>query len=123
MNKYHKKVKFKNRYRDYIKVLNGVLQLAEREVDILSHFMLADDRESVHPLDKRHIFSRENRKTIMEDSNILKTNLTKISKKLVSMGIIANPTKKNSYIDPLFKAVNTSDDTFEVTYILDFKEN
>ena len=72
------KVKKRNLYREYLKTINGVLGLPQRELDILTILMEIDG--SFVPkseIDIKDITSTDNRKYIMAESRMLKGNLSK----------------------------------------------
>lgn len=72
------KVKKRNLYREYLKTINGVLELPQRELDILTILMEIDG--SFVPksdIDLKDITSTDNRKYIMAESRMLKGNLSK----------------------------------------------
>ncbi|MCZ2336932.1 MAG: hypothetical protein LC127_01810 [Chitinophagales bacterium] len=75
--------------RVYITVLNGLLQLTPREIDVFSVLMQIDLAwQPKLPNDLKNIMSTDNRRLIMKEANISKANLTRAVKKFISIGIV-----------------------------------
>ena len=119
MNQYLKKVKDKNKYREFVKVLNGILQLSDREVEVLSLLIKLDAEwpEDFH----KNVLSTDSRKFVMSATKVNKNNLTKYINKFKSKGILDttgyNTWGVNNLFIPILKDNKTS-----VTFILDYND-
>lgn len=107
MNQYQKKVKQKNRYREFIRVLNGALQLTEREIDVLSMLMKLDMEWPKGQEKYKNILSTDSRRQVMKETLINKSNLTKYVKKFKQHGILIIDDFGNGHINPVFKPEET----------------
>lgn len=122
MNQYRKQVKPKNRYREFVRVLNGALQLTERESAVLAQLMQLDAEWPEGQLEYKNIISTDSRRYIMDETLINKSNLTKYIALFKQHGIILMDEEGRGYINPLFKAQDI-DGKFKVLFVLDFTNN
>lgn len=77
MNKLIKKVSKDNLYSEYLKAMNGILHMTDREIELMSmliDFDLAYDKSCDEP---KNVISRENRKVIREKLGITSDNLSR----------------------------------------------
>lgn len=120
MNQYLKSVKSKNKYREFLKVLNGVLQLSDREVDVLS-ILLQLDVEWGNNFNLKNILSTDSRKAVMSSTKINKNNLTKYIVKFKSLGILRNTTDKTWIVNEMF-VPQIENNKVTISFILDINE-
>jgi hypothetical protein len=115
------KVKKQNLYREYLKTINGVLGLPQREIDILTILMAIDG--SFVPksnADLKDITSTDSRKYIMIESRMLKGNLSRylniLRKKKI---LVQNETGGYEVLPSLMpKIVNNA---VEINFILEIE--
>lgn len=119
MNKYQKTIKRKNKYREFIKVLNGILKLSARQVDILVAVMEIDSTMSDEEFEEKGLINRRTRKKIMLDENIVKTNLSRFMASFKELGIIVETNEGKLYLNPLFKP-KEEPDRITVEFILQY---
>jgi len=96
--------------------MNGYLGLSKREAEVYS-FIVKLDTEW-HPIsgkDTKDILSTSNRKLIMRECNISKTNLSRLVIKLINDGLIIL-NSDNGYELPSKLALNISDNIIETVF-------
>lgn len=120
MNQYRKKVKTKNKYREFVRVLNGVLQLTEREIDVLSLLMKLDDTWPIQLSEHKNIISTDSRRTIMKETLINKSNLTKYIKYFKEKELLLEDPTDYYKINPIFMPTDLGGTT-EILFTLDYK--
>lgn len=87
--KFGKYIKKKNLYKEYVRVLNGLFQLSERELEVFALLLKLDcEWKPILDTDYKNILSGHNRKTIMKETNVNKTNLSKYLRTLKNNNII-----------------------------------
>ena len=77
MKTFQKKVKKDKLYDEYVKILNGELQLSFREAEVFSLLLRINDEWADVIASTNNILSTDIRKKIMEGTRITKTNLVK----------------------------------------------
>ena len=119
MNKYRKQIKPKNKYREFLKVLNGNLHLTDRELEIFS-LLMRIDREWLPVLDGevKHIVSTDNRKAIMKETRVNKNNLTKYIGMLKEKGLLLSNSEGGVEVSPMFMPKETGE-IIEIVFTLD----
>ena len=96
--------------RVYITVLNGLLQLTPREIDVFSALMKIDlVWQPKMDGDLKNLMSTDNRRLIMKNANISKANLTRAVKKFISVGIIEVQSDGRYLIPELMKPIIDKD--------------
>jgi hypothetical protein len=120
-NQYKKKVKAKNKYREFIKVMNGLLQLSDREAEVLSLLMKLDAEWSPVLNETKDILSTDSRKAIMGETLINKNNLSKYVKLLKDKGLLYLNDRDGYEVTPIFMPKQTGD-YIELLFILDISE-
>lgn len=124
MSALKKTVKKKNLYREYVNLMNGLLNLSERECQVLS-ILLKLDAEWTPRMDSdyKNILSTDNRKILMRETLINKNNLSKYIKTLKSKGLIIEDDEKEVYeIQPMIKP-NVMDNKARLSFILELEED
>jgi len=120
MNKYRKHIKPKNKYREFLKVLNGNLHLTERELDIFSVMMKIDEEwEPVEEGGFKHIISTSNRKRIMKETLVNKNNLTKYVRLFRSKGLLISNSNGGVEVTPMFMP-SIKGETIKIVFMLDW---
>lgn len=94
MKQFRKKVKKSNIYREYARVLNGILDLSPREMEIFALLLRIDSEwRPILTTDTKNILSTDNRRKIMRETHVNKNNLSKYISILKERGILV----KNAY--------------------------
>jgi len=119
MNKYRKQIKPKNKYREFLKVLNGNLHLTDRELEILSLLMKIDE-EWVPVLDGeiKNVISTDTRKAIMRETRVNKNNLTRYVGMLKEKGLLITTEDNGIVVSPMFMPKETGK-IIEIVFTLD----
>ena len=126
---FQKKVSKNNYVRECVVVLNGLLGLTPREIDILSSLIKLDSLWVPRtPIEVKNVLSTDSRRLIMKESNMNKSNFTKIVNKLTSIGLLVKSQDGKYVINELLKPTITrikdkDSDTFknivEIKFILE----
>ena len=75
---FSKKVTKNNYVREYIKVMNGLLDLTPREIDILTTLIKIDLAWIPrNPSEIKNLLSTDNRRITMKENNMNKSNFAK----------------------------------------------
>ena len=88
MNKLVKTIDKKDLYFEFLTSLNGILQLTNREMELLTVLMNIDVNTPKLPDYTKNIISAENRKYIKTTLGITKDNLSRYITKFKDKGII-----------------------------------
>jgi hypothetical protein len=119
-----------NFVRVYITVLNGLLQLTPREIDVYSVIVKLDLQwQPKMTGDVKNLLSTDNRRLVMKSANISKANLTRTVKKLLSIGLL-ELSLDNRYLIPELMKPNIIYDNkvkgdlgkISINFILDFNK-
>lgn len=117
---FQKKVQKSNYIRESVIVLNGLLGLTPREIDVLCAMIKIDIAWSPRtPSEAKNLLSTDNRRLIMKDANMHKSNFNKIINKLKSIGLLILASDDNYVINELLKPVINNKGKIEITFILD----
>lgn len=120
---FHKRVTQNNYVREYLMVLNGLLDLTPREIDVLAMLIKIDNAwVSRSPVDKKNVISTDSRRLIMKETNMNKSNFTKIINKLKSIRLLIIPVEGGVVVNELLKPAISSNKKIEVTFILDLND-
>jgi len=94
MKDFHQRISKNKLYSEYVKMLNGYLGLSKREAEIFSFIVKLDTEwQPKSGLDFKDVLSTSNRKLIIRECNINKTNLSRFIAVLKVKGLIS--TNKN----------------------------
>lgn len=106
-------------FLDYIKSINGILELTHREMEVLSELFKQDYgmSDSIHP---KNIADKNVRKRIMKDYNISKENLSRFISKFKRKGILISEFD-DLYVNPRLMP-QMLDDQIIVDIIIKLKE-
>ena len=116
---FQKKVTKNNYVREYVVVLNGLLDLTPREIDVLTAFIKLDQIWTPrNPSEKKNLLSTDSRKIIMKEANMNKSNFQKIANKLLSIGLLVTSSEGDCVVNELMKPIIIKD-KIEITFVLD----
>lgn len=89
MKNFRKRLPQRKLFSEYVKIMNGIFGLSKREAEIYS-FMVKIDTEwrPLSDRDFKNILSTSNRKLIIRECNINKTNLSRLIIDLRNSGLI-----------------------------------
>lgn len=122
-SQYRKKISKKHLYKEFVRVLNGLLQLSDREAEVLSLLMGIDANwRPVLETEKKNILSTDNRRALMEETRINKNNLTKYLNTLKEKGLLVGDADTGYSINSIFMPKQTGG-IVEIVFILDFENN
>ena len=116
MKNFRKRLPQRKLYSEYVKMMNGYLGLSKREAEVYSFIVKLDTEwHPVSDKDFKDVFSTTNRKLIMRECNISKTNLSRLVIKLINNGLIVL-NSDNGYGLPSNLALNISDKIIETVF-------
>lgn len=121
MKAYRKTVNRKSLYREYVKVLNGILRLTGNEAEVLA--LLLEIAADSKPVLGRNpdLLSAENRHAIMDATGINKHNLSTYLSVLKKHRVIL-VDNDGAYINKMFLP-DFEKNEIEIMFILNIKEN
>ena len=88
MNKLVKTVSRTDLYREFLRSLNGILKLTDRELELLTTFIDIDVNTPKLPNVRKNVISTENRKYIKRTLGITPDNLSRYIAKFKQQGIL-----------------------------------
>ncbi len=88
MNKLVKTVSKTDLYKEFLKSLNGILDLTDRELELLATFIDIDINTPKLPNISKNVISTENRKYIRKVLGITPDNLSRYITKFKNQGIL-----------------------------------
>jgi len=120
MKAYRKTVNKSQVYKEYINILNGLLKLSGKEMEVLS--LLLEIEATKPPIlgSKPDLLCTDNRRALMDKTNINKNNLSKYLSVLKERSIILRDDNGN-YINPLF-VPDIIGNISETVFVLDIEE-
>ncbi len=122
-SQYRKKISKKHLYREFVRVLNGLLQLSDREAEVLSLLMGIDANwYPVLETEIKNILSTDSRRALMKETRINKNNLTKYLNTLKEKGLLAGNSGEGYFINPIFMPKETGG-IVEVVFVLDLENS
>jgi hypothetical protein len=95
MKTFKKTVKKNRFYKEYVDVLNGKLQLSEREADVFAILLQLNAEWGSMVKETGNVLSTDVRRVLMRETLITKTNLARYITALKNKGILT-PTGKGS---------------------------
>ena len=121
MNKLVKVVEKKDLYREFLQSLNGILQLTDREQDLM--LTLIDLYNSLPKLPgySKNIISTENRKYIMSATGITSDNLSRYLTRFKHKGLIIKGRADDEWLLNPAVIPEVIGDRIQVTIILKTK--
>ena len=88
MNKLVKTVSSSNMYQEFLHVLNGILSLTDRELELFTMLVSLDINYEKDPEKGKNIVNTANRRLIMNELGITRDNLCRYISKFKSLGYI-----------------------------------
>ena len=88
MNKLVKTVTNDTLILDFLKSLNGILNITNREMELLAKLVEMDMKYDPSPLENKNVISTKNRKIIMADLKLTPDNLSRYIKRFKEKGIL-----------------------------------
>lgn len=123
MKNFRKKLPQRKLFSEYVKIMNGIFGLSKRETEVYS-FMVKLDTEW-HPVsekDFKNILSTSNRRLIIRECNINKTNLSRFIAVLKGKGLVT-VNQNGGYEIPSSIAIDLHNKIVEVVFTLEVLEN
>lgn len=122
MNKLVKVVEKQDLYREFLKSINGILQLTDRELDLL--LILIDIYNNLPKLPdySKNIISTENRKYIKTTTGITSDNLSRYLTRFKSKGILVKGKVDDEWLLNPAVIPEVIGDRIQVTIILKTNE-
>jgi len=117
---FHKKVTKNNYIREYVTVLNGLLDLTPREIDVLVSTIKIDLAWFPRSPDEvKNVLSTDNRRLIKKEIHMDKSNFNKATSKFKSMGLLIASNDGSCVVSDRLKPIITDKNKVETTFILD----
>jgi hypothetical protein len=120
MKAYKKKISKKRFYREYVSILNGVLQLSHREADVFAALLQINAEWGTMVKQIGNVLSTDARRQLMKETRITKTNLARYIIVLVEKGILMQLEGDKYMLNELFVPVfigNVCDVTFTLEVV------
>jgi hypothetical protein len=124
MNKFIKTIPTERISYEFLKSLNGLLGLTERELELLSVILDINEKNTKSRKQKENIDCTENRRIMMEKTSIGKENLSRYIKGFRTKGILVK--EYNSKFLEINKALlpeTIGNKTVQIVMILKIKDN
>ena len=119
MKNFRKRVPQRKLFSEYVKIMNGIFGLSKREAEVYS-FMVKLDTEwqPKSGKDYKDILTSSNRKLLIRECNINKTNLSRLIADLRNKGLLTYNVD-GGYEIPSSIAINLGDKVTEVVFTLE----
>jgi len=121
MKAFRKRVKKESLYKEYVRVLNGLLQLSDREAEVFALLLQLDTEWKPVWKENKDILSTDMRKALMQKTLINKNNLTKYLTTLKEKGVLIMTYDGGWEVHPTFVPDIVGDLT-EIVFVLDSKK-
>lgn len=118
MNKLVKPVKKADLYMEFLKSLNGILQLTNRELELLATFIDLDVNFSKLPNVSKNVINSQNRKYIKATLGITPDNLSRYITKFKKQGILVDGKLEDEVIVNKALIPEIIGDRVQITIIL-----
>lgn len=118
MNKLVKTVSKENLYLEYLKSLNGILQLTEREQQLMVKFIEFDLSFEPAPGVAKNVANTKNRKRIRAELGVTPDNLSRYIAKLKRDGLLVKGVAEDELIVNKILIPEVIKDRIQVTIIL-----
>ena len=120
MNKLVKKVSSKELIPEFLRALNGILRLTDRELELMV-MLIQLDIDYVKKEDNKNVANTANRKLIMSTLGITKDNLSRYIKSFKEKGLlIEGPAEDDLYVNKALIPIVIGD-RLQLTIILKIK--
>ena len=118
MNKLVKGVSKTDLYNEFLRSLNGILKLTDRELELLSTFIQIDINTPKLPNISKNVISTENRKYIRKTLGITPDNLSRYIPKFKNSGILVKGRIEDEVIVNKALIPEVIGDRVQITIIL-----
>lgn len=118
MNKLVKGVSKTDLYNEFLRSLNGILKLTDRELELLSTFIQIDINTPKLPNISKNVISTENRKYIRKALGITPDNLSRYITKFKNSGILVKGKIEDEVIVNKALIPEVIGDRVQITIIL-----
>lgn len=88
MNKLVKTVSNSDLYKEFLKSLNGILNLTDRELELMATFVKLDIEYQKFPGISKNVANTINRKFIIQNMHITRDNLSRYIKRFKEQGLL-----------------------------------
>lgn len=122
MNKLVKVVEKQDLYREFLKSINGILQLTDRELDLLLILINVYNNMPKLPDYSKNVISTENRKYIKTTTGITSDNLSRYLTRFKSKGILVKGRVDDEWLLNPAVIPEVIGDRIQVTIILKTNE-
>jgi hypothetical protein len=123
MKNFRKKVPIKKLFSEYVKIMNGIFGLSKREAEVYSFIVRLDSEwRPISEKDYKNILSTSNRRLIIRECNINKTNLSRFITVLRDKGLVVI-NQDGGYEVPSSIAIDLRNKITEVVFTLEVLEN
>lgn len=123
MNKLVKTVDKTDLYKEFLKSLNGILDLTDRELELLATFIELDVNTPKLPNISKNVISTENRKYIKRTLGITPDNLSRYIAKFKSKGILVNGKIEDEVMVSKALIPDIIGDRVQITIVLKINKN
>lgn len=123
MNKLVKTVNKTDLYKEFLKSLNGILDLTDRELELLATFIELDVNTPKLPNISKNVISTENRKYIKRTLGITPDNLSRYIAKFKSKGILINGKIEDEVMVSRALIPDIIGDRVQITIVLKINKN
>lgn len=118
MNKLVKGVSKTDLYNEFLRSLNGILKLTDRELELLSTFIQIDINTPKLPNISKNVISTENRKYIRKTLGITPDNLSRYITKFKNSGILVKSKIEDEVVVNKALIPEVIGDRVQITIIL-----
>lgn len=118
MNKLVKGVSKTDLYNEFLRSLNGILKLTDRELELLSTFIQIDINTPKLPNISKNVISTENRKYIRKTLGITPDNLSRYITKFKNSGILVKDKIEDEVVVNKALIPEVIGDRVQITIIL-----
>lgn len=120
MKLYRKRLKRNDLYKQYLVLINYLLDLTDREIEVLALLMQIQMEQKLILNKPNNILSTDNRRMIMSETLLNKNNLSKYVTKMKGLNIILKD-ENGYYINSMF-IPDIKDNTAEIMFILNIED-
>lgn len=118
MNKLVKKCKKKDLYSEFLRSLNGIIQLPDRELQLLTTLVDLQINKQKLPGTSESVISTENRKYITHTLGITPDNLSRYLSKFKEQGLLVRGKIDNEWLVNKILIPEIIKDRVQITIIL-----
>lgn len=122
MNKLVKTVSSSNMYQEFLHVLNGILSLTDRELELFTMLVSLDVNYNKDPEKGKNIVDTANRRLIMKELGLTRDNLCRYISKFKSLGYLVKGKSDGEWIINRALIPIIINDRVQITIILKVKD-